>query len=57
MPLDSYDRDLTGLFAVDTEVRALWSGGGRLEGPIWLPASGGMVCRNVPTIAKARYRC
>ncbi|EEB84088.1 hypothetical protein [Roseobacter sp. GAI101] len=42
MPLDSYDRDVSGLFGVDTEVRALWPGGGWLEGQTWLPASDGL---------------
>ena len=57
MPLDSFDRDVTGQFPVDAEVRALWSGGGWLEGQTWLPATDGLLFRNVPTIAKARYRC
>ena len=57
MPLDSYDRDVTGQFPVDAKVRALWSGGGWLEGQTWLPASGGLLFRIVSTIAKALHRC
>ncbi|OCX65712.1 hypothetical protein BFP70_08850 [Thioclava sp. SK-1] len=48
MPLETYDPIFATLFPQRAELQCLWSSGGWLEGPTWLPDIGILVFSDIP---------
>lgn len=51
----SYDRRFDALFGVEAELKRLWSGGGWLEGRVWLPSEGQVLFSDIPNDRQFLY--